>query len=404
MGRVKHSMFEANRDELEAKYHEMGSCKRTAEYYGTSGEIIRRCLIKYGIQRTGWKVPEKKPLQRRNQTFTENEVCQIIDAYERTKSIRRTAAEVSCSVATVMKYLQLRGRAPDHTSQERKAIVAQSKITDAQLTEACKTMTDKQIADKYGMSVERIRQRRSKLGLVAQAYAGLTCGEIGALNFKELNAKAQENADKWHYSSEWRDLIEKKLPDFEFVSYRRRKVRLRCKHCGEIMERDASTVRQKKVWCRACNYQQRKAEEERQQQKQRKALMRLLIVELKKIEEKKKPKTCQCCGNVYYSESPKSKWCPRCKALKGNYHNRARKYGAEYEHGISLRKVFIRDKGICQICGKPTDWHDYGWGNHFGPNYPTIDHIVALANGGSHTWDNVQLAHAICNSYKRDLI
>lgn len=35
--------------------------------------------------------------------------------------------------------------------------------------------------------------------------------------------------------------------------------------------------------------------------------------------------------------------------------------------------------------------------------YPTIDHIVAMANGGGHTWDNVQLAHAICNSYKRDL-
>jgi hypothetical protein len=26
-----------------------------------------------------------------------------------------------------------------------------------------------------------------------------------------------------------------------------------------------------------------------------------------------------------------------------------------------------------------------------------------LANGGTHTWDNVQCAHAICNSYKRDL-
>ena len=82
---------------------------------------------------------------------------------------------------------------------------------------------------------------------------------------------------------------------------------------------------------------------------------------------------------------------------------RVKKYGTHIvENGITLKALFVRDKGICQICGKPCDWDDHRWG-HFGPLYPTRDHIVALANGGEHSWDNIQLAHAICNSVKRDL-
>jgi 5-methylcytosine-specific restriction endonuclease McrA len=36
--------------------------------------------------------------------------------------------------------------------------------------------------------------------------------------------------------------------------------------------------------------------------------------------------------------------------------------------------------------------------------YPSIDHIVPLAKGGNHTWNNVQLAHHYCNTLKRDKV
>lgn len=74
-------------------------------------------------------------------------------------------------------------------------------------------------------------------------------------------------------------------------------------------------------------------------------------------------------------------------------------FGAEYEKGVTLKKVIARDNGICRICGKPVDVLDRT-GNRIGNNYPTIDHIKPISKGGAHTWQNVQLAHMICNSYK----
>lgn len=85
----------------------------------------------------------------------------------------------------------------------------------------------------------------------------------------------------------------------------------------------------------------------------------------------------------------------------GKYYGRikAAGFGAEYDSKVTLARLIKRQKGICQICGKPVDKTDReGW--KIGNNYPTLDHIIPIAMGGSHTWDNVQLAHMICNSIK----
>ena len=39
-----------------------------------------------------------------------------------------------------------------------------------------------------------------------------------------------------------------------------------------------------------------------------------------------------------------------------------------------------------------------------GPMYPSIDHIYPVSKGGMHAWNNVQLAHRKCNTYKSDSI
>lgn len=71
---------------------------------------------------------------------------------------------------------------------------------------------------------------------------------------------------------------------------------------------------------------------------------------------------------------------------------------------ISVKRLYERDAGVCWICGKKTDLNDHTSDNSgtiiCGDMYPSIDHIVPVSKGGNHTWDNVRLAHRICNSLR----
>ena len=118
-------------------------------------------------------------------------------------------------------------------------------------------------------------------------------------------------------------------------------------------------------------------------------------------------KKCAVCGKVFHSDNPRQVCCSHeCskkyakKRGRGDFHrHRARRYHVAFDRAISLHALYERDDGICQICGKPCDWNDDSYGS-CGPTYPSIDHIKPFAQGGGHTWDNVQLAHFMCNSVK----
>jgi 5-methylcytosine-specific restriction endonuclease McrA len=69
---------------------------------------------------------------------------------------------------------------------------------------------------------------------------------------------------------------------------------------------------------------------------------------------------------------------------------------AAYVERVSLRVLFDRDRGICQICRKPVIWDD-----ERRPYRPSGDHIVPLSAGGKHELANMQLAHRRCN-YQRN--
>lgn len=63
---------------------------------------------------------------------------------------------------------------------------------------------------------------------------------------------------------------------------------------------------------------------------------------------------------------------------------------------ITHLELFERHQWVCWLCSEPI--------NPFlrSPNYKagTIDHKIPLSKGGTHTWDNVAPAHAICNFQK----
>lgn len=74
---------------------------------------------------------------------------------------------------------------------------------------------------------------------------------------------------------------------------------------------------------------------------------------------------------------------------EAKYIRRARKYGNGPIERIYRKIVWERDRGVCGICCLPADkanWH--------------LDHKIALARGGTHTYRNVQVAHPSCNMKK----
>ncbi len=74
---------------------------------------------------------------------------------------------------------------------------------------------------------------------------------------------------------------------------------------------------------------------------------------------------------------------------------RALKYKTQVE-SINEKIVFMRDGWICQICHKRVDKKF----KHPNPMSASLDHIVPMNKGGTHTYNNVQLAHLRCNMEK----
>lgn len=116
---------------------------------------------------------------------------------------------------------------------------------------------------------------------------------------------------------------------------------------------------------------------------------------------------CLHCGNKFLSDKFR-KYCS-CECIKksNDYHKSVRRRekirtNGKYDWSISIPKLIKRDK-VCKLCGNPIDINDRVNAKGtviVGKNYPSIDHIIPVSKGGTHTWDNVQLAHVGCNTLK----
>jgi 5-methylcytosine-specific restriction endonuclease McrA len=90
---------------------------------------------------------------------------------------------------------------------------------------------------------------------------------------------------------------------------------------------------------------------------------------------------------------PVNTWTPARAARDAE--RRARKQTTQVER-IDKITVFERDGWRCRLCGGTVDRRL----KHPDAMSATLDHIVPLSRGGTHTWANVQLAHHRCNSEK----
>ena len=85
------------------------------------------------------------------------------------------------------------------------------------------------------------------------------------------------------------------------------------------------------------------------------------------------------------------------KRRHDEYRRKARRMAAPVEE-FEREEIFERDAWRCGLCGGKLS-RNARWPH---PRFPTIDHIIPFAAGGSHTRINVQAAHLSCNSAKSD--
>ena len=92
-------------------------------------------------------------------------------------------------------------------------------------------------------------------------------------------------------------------------------------------------------------------------------------------------------------------FCAACKPVmrRASYRLKTvKRQGAKTGIRISADDVAERFGAICALCNEPVDLSL----SRISKMGATIDHIIPISKGGLDEWDNVQLAHWICNNRK----
>lgn len=113
------------------------------------------------------------------------------------------------------------------------------------------------------------------------------------------------------------------------------------------------------------------------------------------------PHPCADCGQPIPCTT-RSTRCTSCHAQRSeaarNLAHARRRAGDPTMHGDPITRSALgeRDNWTCHVCNLPVDQDPERFGQPR-PLAATIDHLIELAAGGTHTWDNVALAHRACN-------
>ncbi|WP_420886886.1 HNH endonuclease [Brachybacterium muris] len=109
---------------------------------------------------------------------------------------------------------------------------------------------------------------------------------------------------------------------------------------------------------------------------------------------------CRVCATPFLSPHLDVTCSAACQAIRDadsrrdhKHRYRARRRGALITP-VSPRTIYERDGWTCRLCGRPIDRD----ADPQSPLAPSLDHIIPLANGGTHEPSNVWTAHRQCNS------
>lgn len=283
-------------------------------------------------------------------------------------------------------------------SEEEKQIIKKMRNQNIGYTE---------IANKLNCKKDRVKKycQKNKLGgAKAKSY-----NQYGDLKEREEKFKKE---------------FEEKFPNFKYrydFKHVDSRFKCECRICGHVQERNAQIVRpsrNEELQCDNCNELVRV----------RKELINVLNKQVdnlnREIKTKIQPEVsslqniaanhrhyieCIECGEKFFSRHNKNTCSDKCIKRRKNRVKEIKRRHKLRENGridwnITLDKLIKRDKRICYICNKEVDTNDYivyEDGTFIsGNNYPSIDHVIPVSKGGTHTWDNVKLAHRNCNIIK----
>lgn len=256
----------------------------------------------------------------------------------------------------------------------------------------------------YGIQYEGIERACSICGRAfivkdenGQKYCSDDCRRVASHRTNE-NANDNGVAEK----------IGAKFPDWEYIGGYTGSdgtMVIRHKVCGFTTMKSCVTLRHNQPECFLCKHLEIKQRKEREKEIQAKQIeARRFYQPVKKVKVQRMTE-CKVCGSFFFND--RKTYCSDECARKGanHYHDmkkrkRMRDSWTEESKTISLDKLFDRDGGICWLCGKACDIEADPNSN----NYPSIDHIVPISLGGKDEWQNIKLAHRICNSLRGNAV
>lgn len=195
------------------------------------------------------------------------------------------------------------------------------------------------------------------------------------------------------------------------------KVTIKCQECGVVFNVVAREVLKDGFrGCLRCLGKVKEKELESQRAVVEEQRRKRIETRVRKREEKRvrgdtnSINDCAECGAEYVKQKSSSLCCSRaCSTKRSNRLRELRrrvaiKNNGKVEYSISIAKLISERGNCCKLCGREVDLTDFriDKDGHYivGPLYPSIDHIKPVSLGGTHTWDNVQLAHHRCNTLK----
>lgn len=267
--------------------------------------------------------------------------------------------------------------------------------------------TRKEVAEYLGISLSSLKNIARNSGIsfnIEMDKSCKGCGEQYKTSVKLSEYCSSKCFDR-HYTNNKRIKKEKACPccgnTFLTATYKK-------KYCSDVCRVEASKIRK--------SIRNEKIDE----QKRIKAMSKLIVVLNKRISEARNCKVCNKRFN-YIKNVNGWRYCSEdcskqgIKELMKKYPRRKRiskdrrwTKNGKADYSINIKKLNERDNGICHICDEQVDFCDYFETpeGYFiaGNTYPSIDHVIPIAKGGLHQWNNVKIAHRICNSIKRDTL